>query len=114
MLSTDQIQALRSKYSLGPASTEAAPAPKPEPSPTPKPFSTPLTRIAEGKGGDNLEVTKGSLKQLIADFSSAGAQNAGPVGKAMLDHAPKLQAAFDALEEATKPSNDLQKQGALE
>lgn len=77
-----------------------------------KVFGTPLTRIAAGNGSDNVDVAKGALKKLLGDFSSAGAQNAGPIGKDMQAHAPKLQAAFDALNTFTKPKGLLQKEGS--
>ncbi len=47
-----------------------------------KAFATPLSRIQKGDSEGNLDVAKGALKQGAKDLSMAGAQNAGPVGKA--------------------------------
>lgn len=79
------------------------------PAPT---FSTPLTRIASGNGADNLDYTKGSIKQAASDISSAGAQNAGPIGKDMLAHAPEFAKNIDAFKTQTIPATPTQAQGA--
>lgn len=70
---------------------------------------------------DSVETSKGALKQLARDISSVGAQNAGPVGAAIMSDAKKrgggaakFAEAIDSFNAATEPSNALQKKGALE
>ena len=73
----------------------------------------PLQKIADGQGKDNIEVSKGALKQGIKDFASVGMQ-ANPILQPMLlKHAPALKAAFDAFDKAVTPTNNAQKEGAL-
>lgn len=77
-------------------------------------FTSPLHNIATGQSQDNLESAKGAGKQALADFASAGAQNAGPIGQGMLDAAPGLKPAFEALKQVTQPTNMAQSQGAAQ
>lgn len=77
-----------------------------------KTFATPLTRIQSGNAGENVDVAKGALKQGARDLSIAGAQNAGPVGKAMLANAPEFAKNIQSFNEVTEPTNLAQAQGA--
>lgn len=76
-------------------------------------FQSPLQNIASGNPGNNVEVAKGALKQGVSDLSMAGAQNAGPVGAAMLKNAPAFAGKINSFNQAVKPSNPLQSQGAM-
>lgn len=76
-------------------------------------FQSPLQNIAAGQSQDNVEVAKGAGKQLFSDISMAGAHKAGPVGAAMLKNAPEFAKNIGAFEEAVKPTNPLQAQGAM-
>ncbi len=126
MLTAEQVQAARQKLGITPPADPAVAAADPakrvaaldsawgtEPDTVAmkkEPFKSPLTRIATGRSQENLDVGKGAAKQALKDFSSAGAQNAGPVGAAMKENAGGF---FDPLEEVTKPTNAAQKEGAL-
>lgn len=77
-------------------------------------MKTPLQRIAEGNGQDNLQVAAGAAKQAMHEFSMAGAQNAGPVGAGMLAAAPEFAKNIDAFNQATKPQGALQNTGAAQ
>lgn len=64
----------------------------------------------------------GGIKQAVKDISSAGAQNAGPVGAAMTASAdsaaakngtPAFSQGFNDLNQATTPSNPTQQMGAM-
>lgn len=68
-------------------------------------FQTPLTNMASGQSGNNMDVAIGAGKQALSDLSMAGAQNAGPVGKDMLAHAPAFAQNIDSFNQAMKPSN---------
>lgn len=81
---------------------------------TPSPFFSPLQNIASGNSQDNFQHAIGALKQIGSDISSVGAQNAGPVGKAMLANAPALAQDLQGLKTAVTPSNPEQKQGATD
>lgn len=76
-------------------------------------FQSPLQNIVSAKAGDNVEVAKGALKQGLGQLSMAGAQNAGPVGAAMLENAPGFAKNIRAFNDAVKPTNPLQSQGAM-
>ncbi len=78
----------------------------------PDTFQSPLQNIAKGNSQTNLEVGKGAIKQGLADFSSAGAQNAGPIGKAMLANAPAFAQDIQGLNQKTQPTNPAQVIGA--
>lgn len=77
-------------------------------------FTSPLQNIAAGRGADNLQSAIGAGKQGLVDFASAGAQNSGPIGKAMLAHAPAFSQDIQGLNKATQPSNVMQQQGAAQ
>ncbi len=77
-------------------------------------FNTPLTEFASGQGGDAQQHALGAGKQLLSDISSAGAQNAGPVGKAMLANAPAFAKDIQAAQGAMQPTTPAQQQGAAE
>lgn len=107
--------------STGPVSSRAdeiralanAPAPTDGTSSTDT-FTDPLHNIAAGKSQDNLDAGKGAAKQLLKDFSSVGAQNAGPVGEKMMENAPGFAKDIKGLQDKTVSSNDAQKKGALD
>lgn len=77
-----------------------------------KTFQSPLQNIQAGQSDANVEVAKGAGKQALSDFSSAGAQNAGPVGAAMMQNAPGFQQDIQGLQQGVKPSNPAQATGA--
>lgn len=66
-----------------------------------KVFTSPLHTIAAR--GNLAAGPMGALKGAVGDFASAGAQNAGPIGQGMLDAAPGLKPAFEALKAGTTP-----------
>lgn len=72
-------------------------------------FQSPLQNIASGNSSDNLEVAKGAGKQAFKGLSSAGAQNAGPVGAEMKKNAGNFFSAADSIQ----PHGQLQEQGAI-
>lgn len=76
-------------------------------------FQSPLQNMASGNAGDNVEVAKGAGKQALKDISLAGAQNAGPVGAQMMKNAPAFAQNVGAFNQAVKPTNHLQSQGAM-
>lgn len=124
MLTPQQIEEARQKYGITPVNQSAAPdysgglqaawaaadAQKKIDNPFPK---NPLQRIADGQGKDNIEVSKGALKRGIRDIASVGVQANPILHNIMIKRAPELQAAFDAFDEAITPTNDAQKEGAL-
>lgn len=73
-----------------------------------KAFQSPLQNIASGNSQDNLEASKGFAKGAMQTFSSMGAQNAGPVGKDMLAHAPAFAQNINQLNTALQPTNQAQ------
>lgn len=75
-------------------------------------FRTPLMDIQAGQAERGVDVLKGAVKQGVADISRAGAQHAGPVGAEMLRGAPAFAQNVGALEQAVKPTNEAQAQGA--
>lgn len=91
--------------------TSPVPAPQGS-SNNPNTFQSPLQNISSGNSQTNLEIGKGAIKQAVKDFSSAGAQNAGPIGADMMAHAPAFAQDINALNDKTKPSNPAQAQGA--
>lgn len=86
--------------------TQAAP---PDPQNT---FSTPLHNLALGDGQQNVDYAKGAVKGALQDFSGAGAQDAGPVGAAMLRNAPDFAKNIDAAKSFMQTSGNAQAQGA--
>lgn len=77
-------------------------------------FSDAIHNMGNGNTQDNVDVAKGSIKQIVKDISSVGAQNAGPVGAAMKANAPEFSKSIDALNTKMTPSNPAQKKGALD
>lgn len=76
-------------------------------------FSTPSSEILSGQGKQAGQQGIGALKQVASDISSAGAQNAGPVGKAMLANAPAFAQDVNAAKNAMQPANFEQTKGAI-
>lgn len=76
-------------------------------------FSTPSSEILSGQGAQAGQQGSGSLKQIVSDVSSTGAQNAGPVGKAMLANAPAFAQDINAAKGAMQPTNFEQTKGAI-
>jgi hypothetical protein len=74
-------------------------------------FSSPLQKIQGGNAMGNIEQTKGLGKGLISEFASAGAQNAGPVGAAMMAGAPKFAEAVQGFDRFAQPTNPEQAEG---
>ncbi len=77
-------------------------------------FYSPLQNFASGNNEDTQQHGLGALKQASSDILSAGAQNAGPVGKEMLSNAPEFAADVQGGQQALKPSNVAQQEGAQE
>lgn len=77
-------------------------------SPAQSPFQSPLQNIASGDAATNLETTKGLIKGAAQTFASAGAQNAGPIGTAMLKNAPAFAKDIAGFNQAVQPSNPAQ------
>lgn len=73
--------------------------------PAKTPFQSPLQNIATGNSQDNVEGIKGVIKGVASSLESAGAANSGPVGAAMLAHAPALAADLGDLNEHLQPTN---------
>lgn len=71
----------------------------------PTPFQSPLQNIANGNSQDNIEVLKGNIKGIISSLASAGAANAGPVGKDMLAHSDALTQALSTFDNKMKATN---------
>lgn len=76
-------------------------------------FSTPSSEILSGQGAQAGQQGVGALKQIASDISSTGAQNAGPVGKAMLANAPAFAQDINAAKGAMQPTNFEQTKGAI-
>lgn len=76
-------------------------------------FSTPSSEILSGQGAQAGQQGAGALKQIASDLSSTGAQNAGPVGKAMLANAPAFAQDINAAKTAMQPTNFEQDKGAV-
>lgn len=109
-LSLSQIGA--GKYNVVGKASDTPPTDQPQTSQMTSPF--PLEQIEEGNGGAGVQHVEGSLKKILGDVYSAGAQNAGPVGKAMLAGAPAFAKDIGAAEGATEPANQEQAQGEAE
>lgn len=78
-----------------------------------KVFTSPLHSIASGNTGDILDRSKGALVGLAQGIAPAGAQNAGPIGQAMLNNAPGFKADIQGLNDF-KPANTPQAVGQAE
>lgn len=84
-------------------------------------FYNPLLSIQQGNSGDNTQHAIGAGKQALSEISSVGMQNAGPVGKQIMTDAKakgggaaQFAGAIDSANQAMKPSNIAQAQGAAE
>lgn len=84
-------------------------------------FYSPLQNIQSGNMGDNIQHAIGAGKQAFSDISSAGAQNAGPVGQQMMNdaqmHGGGAAQFGNAIQQAqihAQPTNMAQAQGAAE
>lgn len=86
MLTPDQVKQYKQKYAIGAESATS---------------NAPISDFLAGFG-----------KEAVRSLSSAGAQNAGPVGQAMMDNAPVFKSAIKSLETATQPTNQTQKLGS--
>ncbi len=127
MLTSDQVTQLRASAGLPPTPAQtgapdilaqrraalgmSAPA-APTPTPQPFPANNPLENIRTGKSQDNLDVGKGAAKELVTEITSAGAQNAGPVGADMMKNAPDFAKNIEGLKAGTELTNPKQEEGA--
>ncbi len=86
--------------------------PTPTFNPASNPFPNALENIRSGNSDANLNTGAGAIKEILNQASSAGAQNAGPVGADMLKNAPDFAKNIDSLKTMTTPANAAQAQGA--
>lgn len=86
-----------------------------QPSPTVQgAFSTPLTNIASGNSEANIQHSIGAGKGILKQIRDVAGVDTNPVVKDMVSHAPAMQSALDAENQAIAPSNLEQAKGRSE